>query len=266
MTKFSVDCNKSADSTTARPPARDAKDALPAVATDQIPDVVRKLEHAYDQVRSGLLDRIESERKLGEIFQRAKTEVIPGSGLNISQWTKKYLPFTHQFGNRCAHLAVHFDSFKRAHDWYTQSGLAHGWRTRKATGVDYAIDVIALHKRSLRGEMPDSDSDEVKKLSPRERLEGLEKDLSDTRQRERFLFEALKRVYHLYRGTPEGSNYIDVTVHDAIMQPSPSAGNGAARPHSDTLFEQPAIVPTVPQSATKQRTIAVENKLFTSDV
>jgi len=120
-------------------------------ATISTEEMIELLEAAFCRSKAGIVERVEFDRELGRLFIKAKKDVIPKGNLTIEQWVATHLSFSHQYANRCADLAKKFDQFLPAHEWYRQAGIAAGVRTKKNTGVDYALEVIRLHKAAKSG-------------------------------------------------------------------------------------------------------------------
>ena len=212
--------------------------APPAALKNKTSSIVRKLEDAYSRTRANLLTRIEHEFELGEIWKDVKAHVIPKSGLTVEQWVKTYLTFSHQYANRCAQLTVRYAEFEEAHGWYAQSGANDGWRTKKATGVDYALEVIALHKRAKAGEAPDSadKTEKAARSASKDRVAKVERDLAAERKAKTQLVAELERVVGLYRATEPGRHFTSEVLNSVTASPQEA---GEEAPQTDESPDNP---------------------------
>ena len=175
---------------------------------------------------------------MGDVKIRLKDE----GKTTIQKWVAdNNLPFSHQYANGCDRLAKVYDtSFKPAHEWYRQSGVAAGYRVKKNSGWEYALEVIAFHAKSQRGDAPEGETDAEKppKETQREKIEKLEKTLADREQEVSTLFDALNRLATLYRQTAEGANYVDPTlkvIQVARKQPAEAAEKDSATKAANDL-------------------------------
>jgi hypothetical protein len=178
-------------------------------------DLRAQLLGAYRPTTAGLLDKIKAEASFGKEWARVKVKIKADKGTTVQSWVaNNSLPFSHQYANGCDRLAQAYSLVQPAHDWYHQFGFADGYRVKKNSGWEYALEVIALHAKYKRGESAASAT--AGKAPPtetsRDKIEKLTKALSDREQEVSILIDALDRVATLYRQTAEGANYTDATL------------------------------------------------------
>jgi hypothetical protein len=191
--------------------------------------MVAELEAAYSRTKTDLVERVEYDKQLGLLFLKAKKDVIPKSNLGVAGWVKRHLTFSHQYSNRCAALAKTFDKFAAAHEWYRQAGIYEGYRTKKNTGVDYALDVIRLHHQSMTSIRRDGSAEGAIKaasktrITAKEKVANLESELGSKQTAISKLIVELERVVALYRDTESGADF-ESNVLNSVMQHANEAG------------------------------------------
>jgi hypothetical protein len=198
--------------------------------------MVARLEALHRRVKADLRSRIEAERDLGIAWNEAKKTVIPRRG--IGRWVKANLTFSQQYANRCGKLASKYHLFPAADDWYQQTGIAAGFRTKKGTGVDYALEVIDLYERLQRREHESSQKvlDTIgpkreKKPTAKERVDTLERERDTERSEKELALAELARVVRLYRATPQGKGFdspVLTSMKGAASLPLPSGDDPQA--------------------------------------
>ena len=223
-------------------------------------DICNRLLRAYDPMKGISLQKVIADAKFGEEWIEAKKDIRLMEGMTIQKWiVKNTLPFSHQYANGCGRLARVFrQSFDLADDWYQQSGIADGWRTKKNTGWEYGLEVIDLYNRHLNDETPASGAaaKKEKEDAARQRKKDLQKALADREKEVAALFDALEHLNDLYSKTPQGADYVDPTLHAvrAARQhaEAPAAGSGVTevRPAN----HETADVSPAPIRKTRKRT------------
>jgi hypothetical protein len=165
-----------------------------------------RLLKLYEKTKSGQLPKIGAEGGFGGEWNKVRVEIKATPGQTIERYARNHkLPFSVQYANGCGRLANVFGDFQPAHDWYEQSGKEDGWRTKKNSGWEYALEVIGFHKRSKDGESPESANKTPKPKKPKggasETMEALKQALDDREkaldEREKALAEREKALAEL---------------------------------------------------------------------
>jgi hypothetical protein len=207
---------------------------------------VLRMRELYDRNKVGLLEGIGIDLKFGEAYIEAEKHDIPASGLGKLEWVRQNLPCVYQYANRRKLLVAEYPEFLPAHNWYQQSGFAEGWRTVHDSRVDYAREVIRLHRRHLKGEPPPGPTiPSTRNVSTKALLKQTEEKLKEY---ERALYNAVIR----YRRTREGAGYEDALLDSAKLSEWASM-RADADGTSQTIQEDDRVRDTVAnQDATDQ--------------
>ena len=159
-----------------------------------------ELNVAFQKSRGNQVDSVEAAAALGEKWAEFKV-ALRVNGIAVRE-IEPLLDFTQQWGNRCEVLSKKMRDFHAAHDWYQQSGMGLGYRTKKNFGADYGLEVVKLHQLDRDGKGPPQPS----KRAPKPKTSEHNLITSYQDKSERAIAE-LARVVDLFAATKEGRNF-----------------------------------------------------------
>ena len=176
------------------------------------------LVQLFERTKRDQVGRIDAERAFGCEWNRVKSIIKATRGQTIQQYVASHgLPFSHTYANGCGRLAANFQAFEAAHSWYEAEGIINGWRTKRTSGWEYALEVIGLHKSSVSGGSPTRTATVHSKNSAGggAKVRTLERELDESANAGMTLLLELEVVCWLYSKTREGAGYTNLVLNEA---------------------------------------------------